>query len=129
MDIDEHDYILAIWTLDVCGEINQLISAVRKKDKWACQCRIRVIMDDKVFNSKDKKSFYDMNIKPDATEDEVFEKLQRMHEKALDAMRSHYQDKEIRTEVIEVRGGVERFLEVCKTSKFLHAKEIKEKPE
>jgi hypothetical protein len=70
MELKEGDYILGFWVLEA-KDMNWLCCVVKRDGKWIGEYRFRYYQDNKTFHSKDKKSFYRMEIKGDLPEEQV----------------------------------------------------------
>lgn len=73
-------YHIAIWVIDWIKLGNVMIVVFRDSptDDWTCLMRIRSYVDDKVFGSADKKSWYKSTF-PASMEESVLEALMDTH--------------------------------------------------
>lgn len=73
VELNEKDHIVCIWQADDLDG-NNFLMLLRKRDGcYLIDYRFRYRRDEKVFDSKDEKSFYNCVCKPETTETEVFE--------------------------------------------------------
>jgi predicted RNase H-like HicB family nuclease len=70
MEFKDGDYILGIWFMSNKGG-NFILSVVKRNEKWIGEYRFRYFRDNKTFGSKDKKSFYSMELHEGSTEQEI----------------------------------------------------------
>ena len=104
MNLTENDYILGIWFAEAKDGNNFVMTVKRDKDKpkqWTGEYRFRYKVDDKVFESEDKKSFYEFTIS-DLTEEEVLAKIENI----FNFIKIGYSAK---SEYIEIKGNAEKF--------------------
>lgn len=71
--IEEDDYILGIWVAD--GPEGNALTLIKRKlgERWHIHTRIRNYIDDKVWDSKDTKQFYEWTTDIDYTEDQLID--------------------------------------------------------
>ncbi len=103
MEFKEDDYILGFW-FGIHQDRN-VLTTVKKIDNnnWFAECRLRQYVDDKHFDSQDKKSFWDITI-TDRTDEEVISKMNELFQ----AMKDQYFINDY--EYHEVKGNAEKFM-------------------
>lgn len=99
MEFFKDDYILGFW---VGGsekfKSDFLMTVLKRKDEWLVEYRFRYHVDEKVFGSEDKKSFYGFKFKGEE------EKLMVGLNQLLEYIKIKYD-----IEFYEVRGGFDEF--------------------
>lgn len=105
MEMKEDDYILGVWFAEAPNNDNFMLTLKRDDSpkNWIGEYRFRYLVDDKAFNSDDKKSFYGIKIK-DKTENQVIKEMN----KALKYVHKEKYTK--RNEFVEIKGGLEKFM-------------------
>lgn len=77
IELKPGDYVLGIWVFD--NPPYNLLGIVRKSEgQWIFDVRTRTYVDDKIFDSKDRKRFWQVTYKPDQTEESVLESVREM---------------------------------------------------
>lgn len=118
MGLDENDYIVGVWfAYDKDG--NSLFMIIKRGDSqnsWKGSYVFRYKEDNKVFDSKDRKSKYNMVIK-DTTEDELINKIH----KTFDYMSRFFTENK---DFVEVKGNPKKMIELCKDKEWFNFKKV-----
>ena len=116
MEIREDDYILGFWFAEAENGDNWLMLLLRRGEKYIGQYRFRYKKDDKVFDSKDEKSFYSFSAKTkDIAEGEMIKKINQIFE----IVKLRYP---LRAKYIEVKGDIHKFSYLGAQEDFFHIK-------
>ena len=128
IDLHDGDYILGMWVVEVIGNVNWCMHAVKRKSgEWDVGCRFRFIEDDKIFGSKDRKKFFTADVSL-IKDDEGIEKFcDDQYQHYIKCVMLENPDEKIECEHLEIRGDITRFAEMLGSSKFFHAKELTKK--
>jgi len=119
--LNEGDEMICVWTIAGRNRDFQAYLCRRAEGKKLhLEYRFRYYVDDKVFDSKDRKSWY--AFEATGTEDEAIEKIDFMCEnivgegfaKVDDAFLGAVVDK------VVVRGGIDKFEELMKGKPYMH---------
>lgn len=127
MNINEKDYILAMWIVCLPG-IRDWMATITRPDgdetkPWRLEYRFRYYNDSKVWGSQDKKSFYAGELDPETSEEKALEAGNVVMNQLMKI--GFGSEKEFN----EIKGGLDKFIEVCRNSKYMHIKEGKEAEE
>jgi hypothetical protein len=104
MEIKDTDYILGVWFSE--SKRGNIMVTVKKDidTGWECECRLRQYVDEKVFDSDDKKTVYNIAFDNKFTDEQVIEKISRLYKtKFLVLFPDNY-------EFVEIRGGADKFM-------------------
>ena len=104
MELKEDDYILGCWFAVDPDDNDWLMTIKRKQDdplNWTGEYRFRYRVDNKVFQSQDRKSFYSFTI-TNQTEEQVIEQLNKL----VDMIREQYSKF---FKYTEIKGNSEKF--------------------
>lgn len=97
IEIKDGRYFCKMWFTGTKG-VDWLAVMWRDDDgPWTFQYRFRYHEDDKVFDSKDRKSWYEVKIPGDEPEDEVLGKLNLVARTLTCAMRSNLHEIPLKT--------------------------------
>lgn len=115
--LDERDHIACFWFADDLDGNNFLMLLRRREDRWMVDYRFRVVIDEKVFDSTDRKRFFHADFVPGTSEADAFKTCQEMFQLT---------NKEFCINCIcqRVDGGVEKFVEALKKYPCFHSKAI-----
>src|SRR3990167_671736 len=119
MEIKETDYILGIWFAEDKNGNNFIMLVKRDKNtpkEWIGEYRFRYKVDDKIFDSDDKKSFYEFSI-IDLTEKEVLAKIESFFE----SIKIVYSFK---NEYVEIKGDVQKFMFRAAQAEWMNLKRL-----
>jgi hypothetical protein len=104
MEIKDTDYILGVWFSE--SKRGNIMVTVKKDidTGWECECRLRQYVDEKVFDSDDKKTVYNIAFDNKFTDEQVIEKISRLYKtKFLVLFPDNY-------EFVEIKGGMDKFI-------------------
>jgi hypothetical protein len=86
------NYFLGMWTAAKPGLWNWLASIGKSDDgTWEVETRLRLEIDDKVFDSKDPKYWEDYRVSAEVPEDEVISTIEEMREHKIKFLCSFHQ--------------------------------------
>lgn len=114
MEIKDNDYIVGMWFAEAKNGDNWQLTLLKRDNKWLGEYRFRYKVDEKVFDSKDKKSFYSFTIDGKMKEKEVIAKLNKLFE----LIKIKYP----KGKFVEVKGDMDKFMYVMAQEKFIHIK-------
>jgi len=81
MEIRKDDHIIGTWFAEAPNGDDWLLTVLRRGEKYLGEYRFRYTRDGKIFDSKDKKSFYSLELSAARySEETVIEKLNRLFE-------------------------------------------------
>lgn len=104
MEIKDTDYILGVWYSE--SKRGNIMVTVKKDiaTGWQCECRLRQYVDSKAFDSKDKKSVYNISFDNKFTDEQVIERVTELYKtKFLVLFPNNY-------EYVEIKGGQDKFV-------------------
>jgi hypothetical protein len=104
MEIKNTDYILGVWFSE--NKRGNILVTVKKDvvTGWECECRLRLYVDEKVFDSDDKKTVYRISFDSGLTEEQIAEKVTKLFKtKFLVLFPNNY-------EFVEIKGGMDKFI-------------------
>lgn len=106
MEITDDDYFLGMWFCSAEGRYNWQCTVMKKKGKgdWIGEYRHRYIVDDKVFNSKDRKSFYTFSLPASETEENITKKVDELSKIVMEKQECD------RSEFVDIRGNGQKML-------------------
>jgi hypothetical protein len=110
MEFLEDDYILALWFAQR-NDLGNWVCTIKKASEpksWFCEIRYRYFQE-----GQDEKNAYELTLK-NKTEEEV---ISQMNE-AFEDVKNVYTDK---SEILFIRGGAKKFMELSKNASFIHA--------
>lgn len=119
MDVNKDDYILGFWFAQASNGDNWTMTAKKHPtlpDHWLVEYRFRYKEDDKIFESKDTKSFYNKMVV--GTEEEVKHKLDDLFYTVITPRFNN------RKEYIDVRGNQEKFIYLLAQADYVHVKKV-----
>lgn len=76
--IKKDDYISCFWIADDLDNNNFLMILRKSKGRWLLDCRFRYVKDEKVWDSADRKMFYQFKSNPGTSESEMLETCQEI---------------------------------------------------
>jgi hypothetical protein len=119
IEFDDKSYIVGFWYADDPVTNNNWLCCVQRDknnpNRYEGTYRFRYNEDDKIFDSKDRKSWVSFASNKDETEEEVIETINKLQ--------SFIAIKFPLTDFLSVRGNVEKFLEVAPSKEWMHMKE------
>jgi hypothetical protein len=118
MKIDQDDYIIGIWFGELNGVHNVMSTVKRSKEPgydWFGEARLRMFNDDKIDDSTDTKSFWELRIK-DQTEEQVIAKMNELFTAMKEKNFVDYY------EYIPVNGDGEKFMFIVAMQPWSHIK-------
>jgi len=118
IEIDENSYVVGMWwASDPVTNNNWLCCVQRSKTNPKCfegHYRFRYHEDDKIFDSKDRKSWVSFVSKEDEKEEEVI--------KSINILQSVVALKFPEIDFIPGGGCIKKFFEIAKTKPWMHMK-------
>jgi hypothetical protein len=124
MELKEKDYLIGIWWFPLPNNEGDVMGSVVKKHetgKWHLEYRFRYHKDDKVFDSEDRKSWYDATMDGNTPEKVVFESTDKLFN--IFAMKAGSI-----IDYFDVRGDVTVFMQKTQQSPppWMHTKSMSE---
>lgn len=116
MRFEKDDYIVGIWFLEFHDK-NILYNMKRNKEgKYIADIRFRYFKDDKIFNSSDKKSSYNISPDKDLTEKEVINDARKIFKEII----KEEKNKKYFYDELLIQGDVKKFFELAKAKSWMH---------
>lgn len=113
IDLNENTYCLGLWYLEGDGK-DWLAAVTRDGDgPMTLRYRFRYYVDDKAFDSNDRKNWYKATCPPHLTEDEIVASIDALVSKMVsEGMRKPWRR--------VVRGGAEKTMTALRAAPFVH---------
>lgn len=114
MQINDTDYILGVWFIE--HDKSNVMSILKRdtdENNWVGELRFRHFVDNKVFDSEDKKTVYEITVK-NKTENEVIEMQAKWMNEASGLSLMPLVDHFI------VKGDSKKFMEMALTKEWMH---------
>lgn len=120
MELNDGDYILGTWFAEQMGFGNFIATVKRGKDgKWEGEYRFRYYVDDKQFDSQDKKRFY--RFTADCSEEKMLELMREVFEFVKPMYPNGPYDEMI------VQGSADKFMELAQDRPWFNISKEKKK--
>ena len=120
--LDEKDHVVNVWFADDVDGNDLLVILRRRENQYLLDVRIRLRVDDRVYDSEDEKDFWRVTLKPGITEETALTVCKVFWVTASEKYCMH--------QICQrVGGGPKKFTRVMKKYAAFHSKEIpKETP-
>lgn len=120
MEVQDNDYILGAWIVSLPG-VRDWMATVKRPGgdplaPWRAEYRFRYYVDEKIWGSDDKKSFFQGELPPEMPEEAV----EGIWEKMMHSLREAGFGTQM--EHISVKGGPEAMIEAFSLSDMMHMK-------
>ena len=122
MELHEKDYVLAVWFGEKKDVGNFMMTVIKRGNEWLGETRLRYYEDNKVFGSKDRKTFYTFKPPITESEEEVLAKTKGLAE-GLWVLFSDTKD------FLEIKGNPEKFMFEMAMQPWSNVKVVKSKEE
>lgn len=66
MEFKDGDFVVGVWVVDVPNRHNWMLTLIRRDGQWCGEYRHRYVRDTKIWDSQDRKSFYELEPKPES---------------------------------------------------------------
>jgi len=113
--LDENDFIVCFWNAN-SHEGNNFLMLLRKREgRWLIDYRFRARRDEKAFDSKDVKRFFQAKCKPGTTEAEALEVCQGLFKLTSEEFCANRICQ-------RVNGNIDKFIEAIDKYECYHSK-------
>ena len=113
---DKKDHVVNVWFADDINGNNLMTILRRREDRYTLDVRVRQRVDDKIYDSKDKKDFYQATMKPGMTEEAALATCSAFWVTVSERYCMHQINQ-------RVDGGVKKFTKVMRKYEAFHCKE------
>lgn len=117
MRLDENDHVVNVWFADDVDGNNLVVILRRRENQHVMEVRVRQKVDEKVYDSKDKRTHYRMTFKNGITEETALVMCNSFWVMSSEKYCMHQINQ-------RVDGGVEKFTKTMQKYEAFHCKEI-----